>query len=176
MRLVAATNRDLKKMVDEGKFREDLFYRLNVVNIDLPPLRERAGDIPLLAQHFLKELAAENDKKIEGITPEAMEVLAAYPWPGNVRELRNIVERMVVLARGDKLTVRDLPATIREGVQPRAVEVSAANRALDEVEKQLINRPSKTTANRTKAAKKLGISRRTLHRKLNEYGLRDKDE
>jgi DNA-binding NtrC family response regulator len=164
-------------MVDEGKFREDLFYRLYVVIIHLPPLRERAGDIPLLAQHFLKELAAANDKKVDSITPDAMDILSAYSWPGNVRELRNIIERMIVLSRGEKLTVRDIPTAIRDGVQPRSVAVSAANLSLDEVEKQLIINSLKNHGdNRTKAAAQLGISRRTLHRKLNEYGLRGKDE
>ena len=174
VRLIAATNRDLKKMVDEGKFREDLFYRLYVVIIHLPPLRERPGDIPILAQHFLKELATANDKKVESITPEAMDILSSYSWPGNVRELRNIVERMIVLARGEKLTVRDIPAAIREGIQPRTVAVSASNLSLDEVEKQIIiNALKNHDDNRTKAANQLGISRRTLHRKLNEYGLRE---
>jgi DNA-binding NtrC family response regulator len=177
VRLIAATNRDLKKMVEEGKFREDLFYRLYVVIIHLPPLRERAGDIPLLAQHFLKDLAAANDKKIESITPDAMDILSAYSWPGNVRELRNIVERMIVLSRGEKLTVRDIPAAIREGVQPRSIAMSASNLSLDEVEKQLIINALKNHGeNRTKAAAQLGISRRTLHRKLNEYGLRENAE
>ena len=177
VRLIAATNRDLKKMVAEGKFREDLFYRLYVVVIHLPPLRERTGDIPLLAQHFLKELSAANGKKIESITPDAMDILSAYPWPGNVRELRNIVERMIVLSRGEKLTVRDIPAALRDGVQPRAGAVSAPNMSLDEVEKQLIINALKNHGeNRTKAAAQLGISRRTLHRKLNEYGLRESAE
>jgi DNA-binding NtrC family response regulator len=161
-------------MVDEGKFREDLFYRLYVVIIHLPPLRERPGDIPMLAQHFLKELATANDKKVESITPEAMDILSSYSWPGNVRELRNIVERMIVLARGEKLTVRDIPTAIREDIQPRTVAVSASNLSLDEVEKQIIiNALKNHDDNRTKAANQLGISRRTLHRKLNEYGLRE---
>ncbi len=174
VRLIAATNRDLKKMVAEGKFREDLFYRLYVVVIHLPPLRERAGDIPLLARHFLKELSETNGKKIESITPDAMDILLAYSWPGNVRQLRNIIERMIVLSRGEKLTVRDIPAAIRDGVQPKAGAVSAPNMSLDEVEKQhIINALKNNGENRTKAAAQLGISRRTLHRKLNEYGLRE---
>ena len=138
VRLIAATNRDLKKMVDEGKFREDLFYRLYVVVIHLPPLRERTGDIPLLVQHFLKELARGEQQDDRGLTPDAMDLLAAYPWPGNVRELRNVIERMVVLARGDKLTVRDIPAAMRESALAAAVPVSGAELSLDEAEKQLI--------------------------------------
>lgn len=171
VRLIAATNRDLKKMVDEGTFREDLYYRLNVVTIHLPPLRERPDDIPLLVQHFLKELAAENGKTIAGLTPEAMGALAAYAWPGNVRELRNVIERMVVMARGDTLTVRDLPAALRDESRPRG-GVPAGPVSLDEAEKQLILRALKACDdNRTAAARQLGISRRTLHRKLKEYGM-----
>jgi two-component system response regulator AtoC len=171
VRLIAATNRDLKKMVDEGAFREDLFYRLNVVTVHLPPLRERPEDIPLLVQHFLKELAEENGKTLEGLTPEAMSLLAAHPWPGNVRELRNVIESMVVLARGETLTVRDVPAALREESRPRG-GLSAGPVSLDEAEKQMILRTLKACGdNRTRAAAQLGISRRTLHRKLNEYGL-----
>ena len=172
VRLLAATNRDLRRMVDEGAFREDLFYRLNVVTIHLPPLRERPEDIPLLAGHFLKTLAAENGKKLEGLTPEAMSALMAYSWPGNVRELRNVIERMVVLARGETLGVRDIPAGLREGARGRGVSVSGAL-SLEEVEKQMILRALKAhDGHRIKAAAQLGISPRTLHRKLNEYGLR----
>ena len=175
VRLVAATNKNLKEMMEQGRFREDLFYRLYVVVIRLPALRERVGDIPLLAQHFLKSLAKENGKAVDGITPEAMEALAAYPWPGNVRELRNVLERMVVLSRGDKLTLRDIPAAIRDAVRQDLAPKAAGELTLDEAEKQLIIRALKThEGNRTLAAKHLGISRRTLHRKLNEYGLRDK--
>ncbi len=175
VRLVAATNKNLKEMMEQGRFREDLFYRLYVVVIHLPALRERDGDIPLLAQHFLKSLAKENGKAIDGITPEAMEALAAYSWPGNVRELRNVLERMVVLSRGDKLTLRDVPAAIRDAVRQDIVPKPAGELTLDEAEKQLIIRALKThEGSRTLAAKELGISRRTLHRKLNEYGLRDK--
>ncbi len=174
VRLIAATNRDLKKMVDEGKFREDLYYRLYVVAIHLPPLRERTGDIPLLTQHFLKDLAHQNGKAIDSITPDALDTLTAYAWPGNVRELRNVIERMVVLARGDRLTVRDIPAAIRESAPHRTILPTHAEISLQEAEKQLIVNALKAHGdNRTKAAAQLGISRRTLHRKLNEYGLRE---
>lgn len=177
VRLVAATNRDLKQMVDEGRFREDLFYRLYVVVIHLPPLRERVSDIPLLTQHFIRSLSDQNNKVVEGITPEAMDVLTAYPWPGNVRELRNALERMVVLSRGGKLAVRDIPAGIRDHTPRRGgIAVGANEMSLDEVEKQMIVRALRAcNGNRTKAAKQLGISRRTLHRKLNEYQLREED-
>ena len=177
VRLVAATNKNLKELMEQGKFREDLFYRLYVVVIHLPALRERTGDIPLLAQHFLKGLAKENAKAVDGITPEAMEALTAYSWPGNVRELRNVLERMVVLSRGDKLTLRDVPAVIRDAVRQGVAPRASGELTIDEAEKQMIIRALKThEGNRTLAAKELGISRRTLHRKLNEYGLRDKKE
>jgi len=173
VRLVAATNQDLKRQVEEGRFREDLFYRLYVVNLTLPPLREREGDIVLLAQHYLKTLAAENNKKEVGLTSEAMEALVAYPWPGNVRELRNVIERMVVLGTGRKLTLQNLPATFR----PERGSLRSSTRAgsrLRDTEQQLIEEAlRRQKGNRTQAARDLGISRRTLHRKLNEFGLRD---
>ena len=176
VRLVAATNRDLKKMVEEGKFREDLFYRLFVVNLTLPPLREREGDIVLLAQHYLKALAAEHGKKASGITPDAMDLLSAYPWPGNVRELRNVIERMVVLGSGEKLTVRDLPPSFRLAAG-RAESAARPGSALRDAERQLIEEAlRKNKGSRTKAAQDLGISRRTLHRKINEFGLRNSED
>jgi len=175
-RLISATNRDLKQMMEDGDFREDLFYRLHVVVVKMPPLRSRGQDIPLLADHFLQQLREENLKDIEGFTPDAMATLSAYRWPGNVRELRNVIERMVVLSRGGKLTVRDIPAVVRDAVDPdRAVRPQAAV-TLELAEKQMIAQALKAHGgNRTKAAEQLGISRRTLHRKLNEYGLRKDD-
>lgn len=171
VRLVTATNRDLRQQVAEGKFREDLFYRLFVVNVTLPPLREREGDIVLLARHYLQELAAENGKTITGITPEAMDALTAYSWPGNVRELRNVIERMVVLSNGEKLTVRDLPAALRG---PARAAAPRSGSALRDAERQMIiDALRRHKNNRTRAAQELGIHRRTLHRKLNEYGLRE---
>ena len=171
VRLVTATNRDLRQQVAEGKFREDLFYRLFVVNVTLPPLREREGDIVLLARHYLQELAAENGKTITGITPEAMDALTAYSWPGNVRELRNVIERMVVLSNGEKLTVRDLPAALRG---PARAATPRSGSALRDAERQMsIDGLRRHKNNRTRAAQELGIHRRTLHRKLNEYGLRE---
>ena len=177
VRLVAATNKDLKQMVAEGRFREDLYYRLYVVVIHLPPLRDRVSDIPLLAQHFIRSLAAQNNKDVEGLTPEAMDVLTSYGWPGNVRELRNVLERMVVLSRGNKLSVRDIPAAIRDHTPRRPAHLPGTSElSLQEAEKQMIIRALRSSdGNRTKAAAQLGISRRTLHRKLNEYGLREED-
>ena len=173
VRLVAATNRDLRARVAEGTFREDLFYRLYVVNLTLPPLRDRTGDVVLLAQHYLRTLAEENGKKPLAISPEAMDVLQAYAWPGNVRELRNVIERMVVLGSGTRLTVADLPAAVRDGGVGGLAIASRSGRVLRDAERQLIAAALRRHGdNRTKAAQDLGISRRTLHRKLNEFGLR----
>jgi two-component system response regulator AtoC len=174
LRLVAATNKDLAAQVREGRFREDLFFRLRVVVINLPSLRERAVDIPLLAQTFLKELAAENGKKVSDFTAEALAALRAYAWPGNVRELRATVEHAVVLCRGERVSVRDLPPSLR-GQAPELASggaVAGGSLTVKEAEKQLIIRALKESqGNRTLAAQKLGMSRRTLHRKLHAYRL-----
>ena len=174
IRLVTATNKNLRQLVDEGKFREDLFFRLDVITINLPPLRERGGDISLLCDKFIKELSAINNKNIEGITPDAMNVLSTYKWPGNVRELRNTIEKMVVLARGDKLTSRDLPLNIKEEVQAAGgiiLPISGidGNSLANSEKKMILAALQKCNQNRTKAAEELGISRRTLHRKLKQY-------
>ncbi len=176
VRLVAATNRDLKKMVAEGKFRDDLFYRLSVVTVTLPPLRERRDDVPLLVTAFNRQYSAENNAPVREITQEAVNLLMAYDWPGNVRELRNAVEQMVVLARGDRLTVRDIPAAIRSGADLTKISVvrPGMTMTVEEAERQLIVQALKETGgNRTHAADKIGMSRRTLHRKLKRYRLED---
>jgi two-component system response regulator AtoC len=174
VRLIAATNRDLKSMVDDGEFREDLFYRLYVVALRMPPLRERRSDIALLLQEFLALFNTENGKAVEGFTPDALDLLSAYGWNGNVRELRNVVERMVVMAKGNRLTVRDLPLAVREGTGRGVQAKWGGELSLEEAERAMIVKALKATGgNRTMAAGQLGISRRTLHRKLNEYGLRD---
>ncbi len=177
VRLIAATNRDLEAMVEQGTFRGDLFYRLHVVAINLPPLRERMDDMPLLANRFLREFAAENGKQVEGITADALDVLMGCSWPGNVRELRNVIERMVVMGRGDKLSVRDIPPGLREAAgaprPPRGRH--GADRSLSELERAAVTQALEACGgNRVQAARRLGISRRTLHRKLNEYGLRER--
>lgn len=176
VRLVAATNKNLDKLVEKGIFRHDLFFRLNVIRVDLPPLRERENDIAILAHHFLKTLSEENGKTIIGFTPDVLDAFQAYSWPGNVREMRNIIERMVVLSRTDKLGVKDLPPDIRPSATTgRQKHVSTGKSStLEDAEKQLIINALETHGgNRTKAAEQLGISRRTLHRKLNEYQLRE---
>jgi DNA-binding NtrC family response regulator len=176
VRLIAATNRDLRTMADQGKFREDLYYRLSVISVTMPPLRERRDDIPLLVTGFVDEFSRENGKNVRDITGDAMNVLMAYDWPGNVRELRNCIEQMVVLARSDRLTLRDLPAAVRGGADLRKVSVvrPGSTITVEEAERQLIIQAlNECKGNRTTAAKKIGMSRRTLHRKLKKYGLEE---
>jgi DNA-binding NtrC family response regulator len=169
-RLIAATNRDLKKMVAEGTFREDLYYRLYVVVIQLPALRERRSDIPLLLKHFLDGFNKENGRSIDGFSPDALDLLMSYAWPGNVRELRNVVEQVVVLSRSPRIGVRDLPAHIREAGASGGGSAPGGT-SLEALEKQAIRQALKAAGgNRTHAAEALGISRRTLHRKIAEYG------
>jgi two-component system, NtrC family, response regulator AtoC len=175
VRLIAATNKNLQDMVRAGTFREDLFFRLRVVEIPLPPLRERPGDVPLLAQTFLREFASENGKSVNDFTADALELLMTHSWPGNVRELRTAIEHAVVLCRGEKISARDLPPSVRGGgalaTDPSKFLVRN-DLTVKEAEKQLIIRALKETkGNRTLAAKKIGMSRRTFHRKLHTYHL-----
>ncbi|MHC4895374.1 MAG: sigma-54-dependent transcriptional regulator [Planctomycetota bacterium] len=175
IRLLAATNQDLEERVKEGRFREDLLYRLKVVAVDLPPLRERAGDVPLLLDHYISQLAEQHERPVRGVTPEARTILTRYAWPGNVRELRNVVESMVLLCRSDLIDVEDIPASLADG--PRiegdgggGYELSG--KSLEEVERDLIRANLELTdGNRQKAALMLGIGERTLYRKIKEYGL-----
>jgi two-component system response regulator HydG len=173
VRVIAATNRDLKEMVSSGAFREDLYYRLNVVSLNTPPLRERKEDIPLFAQNFLDMFAEKNRKKIKGFTPAAMDGIIKYRWPGNVRELMNAVERAVVLARSDYLDEKDLPAI--QGELPESVrsqQEETWNMPLEEVEKTTILKTLESLkGNKSETARRLGITRRTLHKKLKKYGV-----
>jgi DNA-binding NtrC family response regulator len=180
VRLIAATNKKLEELVKAGTFREDLYYRLNVVRMELPPLRDRRADIPLLAQAFMRESARENDKRVREIAPEVMERLIGYGWPGNVRELRSAIERAVVLCRGERITLRDLPSEVRADAAVPATGggggqfIAQGDITVKEAEKQLIIRAlHESNGSRTDAAKKLGMSRRTLHRKLHAYHLED---
>lgn len=174
-RLLSATNRNLRQMVNEGEFREDLFYRLDVVTVHLPALRERYEDIPLLIKHYMDQFAHENNKPIEGISEEALSMLCAYKWPGNIRELRNCIERMTVLSNKNELGVESIPPNIRNssGSGGTAVAIpSVKSLDLDKNERALIVKAlEECDGNRTHAAEKLGISRRTLHRKLKTYNL-----
>jgi DNA-binding NtrC family response regulator len=180
VRLIAATNKKLEELVKAGTFREDLYYRLNVVRMELPPLRDRRVDIPLLAQAFMRESARENDKRVREIAPEAMERLIGYGWPGNVRELRSAIERAVVLCRSERVTLRDLPSEVRADAAVPTTGggggqfIAQGDITVKEAEKQLIIRAlHESNGSRTDAAKKLGMSRRTLHRKLHAYHLED---
>jgi DNA-binding NtrC family response regulator len=176
VRLIAATNKNLEEMVRAGTFREDLFFRLRVLEISLPPLRERANDTLLLARRFLSEFATENNKNVNDFTPDALEALMNHSWPGNVRELRTAIERAVILARGDKISLRDLPPDVRQASPRAGGAVSASTTptqnggTVADAEKQLIIRALRDNeGNRTLAAKQIGVSRRTLHRKLRLY-------
>jgi two-component system, NtrC family, response regulator AtoC len=173
VRVLAATNRDLESMVKEGKFREDLYYRIHVVLIELPPLRERREDIALLARNFLKEFARENGKSELSFSSRVEDMLVQYPWPGNVRQLRTAVEHGVVMCRGKEIQPGDLPPDVRQFVTTNtAPAVDTLN--LQEIEKHSIRQALQSCGgNRTEAAKTLGISRRTLHRKLHEYQIDD---
>ncbi len=176
VRIITATNRSLPDLIKEGAFREDLYYRLNVIEVDMPPLRERREDIPLLAEHFRVFFAGQNRKELKGFTPGSMDHLIRYGWPGNVRELRNAVERGVVMATGEYLDLDDLPALATDGISPGdaalALQASAGNVTLDEVEKSTILQTLEATeGNKSEAARRLGITRKTLHKKLKLYGV-----
>ena len=184
VRLIAATNKNLEAMVKEGRFREDLYFRLRVVEIWMPPLRERSSDIPLLATSFLNEFAKENSKSIGAFEPEAMQALTQYSWPGNVRELKTAIEHAVVLARGGRVSVCDLPPSVHGQRRPLLLasltapadplSVRSGPGTVREAEKEMIVQALKESdGNRTIAARKLGMSRRTLHRKLHSYELED---
>ncbi len=175
VRLLCATNKNLLDEVKAGRFREDLYYRINVIYLKLPPLRERKEDIPLLAESFVKSLALTNAKKIKSIAPGALEALQKYDWPGNIRELKNILERMVVLSSGEELTADLVPDDIKNSqtVRGSAAPVPVSeNSNLSDMEKIYIQQAlAAVKGNKSLAAKKLGISRRTLYRKIQEYGL-----
>lgn len=178
VRLIAATNKNLEALVREGKFRDDLFFRLNVVRIIMPPLRDRKDDIPLLVRSFVRHFAKANEKQVVDLAPEAMNALLSYNWPGNVRELRTAIEHGVVMASGPQVGLRDLPPAVRQaagtplpkGISPaRAFGEKSSPLDIRETERKLILQAlAATNGNVTAAAKKLGISRRTLHRKINE--------
>jgi DNA-binding NtrC family response regulator len=174
VRLIAATNRDLAALVREGKFREDLYYRLAVVQIRVPPLRERKEDIPLLANTFLKEICERDGKAFRPLSPDAMEALLRYDWPGNVRELKGAIDSGVTLATGNQITVRDLPLTVQGasgGLPLREVGAQDFVNIHDNEVRLIMRALDESGGNRTEAAKKLGISRRTLHRRLKELQL-----
>jgi two-component system, NtrC family, response regulator AtoC len=184
VRLIAATNKNLEQLVREGKFRDDLYFRLNVVRIVMPPLRERKEDIPILVRGFLRHFCKENGKPLLELEPDAMDALLTYDWPGNIRELRTAIEHGVVMATGKQVTLRDLPVAVRRAASPAGAKLpggvspteafgeKTSPLDLHETERRLIAQAlAATNGNVTAAAKKLGISRRTLHRKINEMNL-----
>jgi DNA-binding NtrC family response regulator len=168
VRVIAATNRDLKEEVARGRFREDLYYRLNVINLEMPSLRSRSSDIPLLATHFLRKYATENGRSLEGFTDDALARLSAYRWPGNVRELENIIERAVVLSPGPKVSAADLPSHLVPSDAGAGIRIPGST--MDEIERYAITRTLESTGGSTsKAADLLGISVRKIQYKLHEY-------
>jgi DNA-binding NtrC family response regulator len=180
VRVISATNRDLGQSVANGQFREDLYYRLNVISIQLPPLRERKGDIPLIADHYLKKYVASSEKEVKGIAPEAMRLLEEYHWPGNVRELQNVMERAVVLTEHELLRPQDLPEQIhtRVGiastVSPRDLPLKQAKEewAASFERDYLIHLLKRHDGNISQAAKSAGVDRKTIHRLVKKYGIR----
>ena len=177
VRVIAATNRNLREEVEQKRFREDLFFRLNVISIEVPALRERSEDIPLLAAHFLEKFAARNRKNVKGFAPQALDMLRRYSWPGNVRELQNAVERAVILCTGDLITGPELPASVTGAAEqaapvPETAEASLAGLSLEALERRAIEDTLRQTEdNKSEAARRLGITRATLHNKLRKYGL-----
>jgi DNA-binding NtrC family response regulator len=175
VRVVAATNRDLRKLVAEGGFRDDLYYRLNVVTIQVPPLRERASDIPLLAQHFLETFAHRTTRRVKRLAPEALGLLAAYHWPGNVRELENVIERAVALSASETLVPDDFPPQLCEA-PARAPRLPVSGMTLEEVKRWYVNKVlEEAGGNKLRAAELLGIDRRTLYRILERQATEDEE-
>jgi len=180
VRLMAATNRDLIQAVEKGIFRNDLYFRLKVVTLHVPPLRERKEDIPLLVSHFVQHFSDEHHKTISQVSPEAMEILVKYPWPGNVRELKNLIENLVVFSTGSSLNLEDLPADIRSKIDQLSLPLDQSlplfeDLDMEAIEKQAILKAlEKTGGNRLKASQLLGIGLRTLQKKLKDYGMTER--
>jgi DNA-binding NtrC family response regulator len=173
VRVLAATNRDPMKAIEEGKLREDLYYRLNVVPIALPPLRDRNEDIPLLVQHFINEFNGKHHLQIEGASDDAMAMLKAYSWPGNVRELRNVIERSVVLAKGDWVEEKDLPPYVRDpSLRPEKIVFAVGDTTVADAERELILKTlARAGNNKAEAARQLGVDVKTIYNKLKSYGI-----
>jgi len=171
IRVLAATNRDLEEGVAQGSFRRDLYYRLKVVSIDIPPLRERPEDIPLLAHHFLQKVGGESPR-VKGIDDAALRLLRKYPWPGNVRELENCIESAVAMARGETLGVEDLPESLIENVRPATARPPAGGLSLKAYEKHAIEETLTLCAGEIlRTARMLGIGKSTLYRKMQQHGI-----
>jgi DNA-binding NtrC family response regulator len=176
VRIVAATNKNLEEEVKAGRFREDLYYRLNVVHLKVPSLKERKDDLPLLIDSFIKKFAAENEKEIIGIDSKAKAALLKYDWPGNIRQLQNCIESSVVMSNGKQIKLEDLPLSVSEYTGQEAISIPMGI-SLEDAEKIIIMQNlSANKGNKSKTADILGIGRKTLHRKLNEYGLELSDD
>ena len=179
VRVIAATNRDLRAMVSDGRFRDDLYYRINVLSIDVPPLRERREDIPVLIDYFLKKHTKNTSRLITGLTPETRKLMIDYSWPGNVRQLESAIERAILLAEGDKITLEDLPTEVRQDAGPAAegtFKLPAEGINFEDVERNLITQAmEQTDYNITKAAKLLGLTFRTLQYRLEKFGIKKPD-
>jgi two-component system response regulator AtoC len=173
VRVISASNRDLEDAMKKGEFREDLYYRLSVFPIKLPALRERKEDIPLIAAHFLKKYSEQENKKVEGINPDALELLMAYNWPGNVRELENAIERAIVLTNGDEVTAKELPPAVRSIGEKKIYESdNTLSSWIEKLEEEALRQALlENEGNISKTAKKLGIGRATIYRKAKKYGL-----
>ena len=179
VRVVAATNRDLRAMVGDGRFRDDLYYRINVLSIDVPPLRERREDIPVLIDYFLKKHTRNTSRLIRGLTPETKKVMVEYSWPGNVRQLESAIERAILLCEGDQITVEDLPSEVKQDIGPAsegAFKLPPEGINFEDVERDLITQAmEQTDYNITKAAKLLGLTFRTLQYRLEKFGIKKAD-
>ena len=179
VRVIAATNRDLRAMVADGRFRDDLYYRINVLSIDVPPLRERREDIPVLIDYFLKKHTKNTSRLVRGLTPETKKLMNDYSWPGNVRQLESAIERAILLSEGDLITLEDLPSEVRQDVGPAAdgaFKLPAEGINFEEVERNLITQAmEQTDYNITKAAKLLGLTFRTLQYRLEKFGIKKPD-
>ena len=180
VRVVAATNRDLRAMVSDGRFRDDLYYRINVLSIDVPPLRERRDDIPVLIDFFLRKHTRNTSRLVRGLTPEARRVMMDYAWPGNVRQLESAIERAILLCEGDQITVEDLPLEVRQEARPAsegAFKLPPEGLSFEDVERDLIVQAmERTDYNITKAAKLLGLTFRTLQYRLEKFGIKRPDK
>src|SRR6266567_9005401 len=180
VRVVAATNRDLRAMVSDGRFRDDLYYRINVLSIDVPPLRERREDIPVLIDYFLKKHTRNTSRLVRGLTPETRKLMVEYSWPGNVRQLESAIERAILLCEGDQITVEDLPSEVRQEVGPAAegaFKLPAEGINFEDVERNLITQAMEQTEyNITKSAKLLGLTFRTLQYRLEKFGIKKPED
>jgi len=180
VRVVAATNRDLRAMVGDGRFRDDLYYRINVLSIDVPPLRERRDDIPVLIDFFLKKHTRHTSRLVRGLASDARRIMLNYSWPGNVRQLESAIERAILLCEGDLITVEDLPLEVRQEARPASegmFKLPVEGLSFEDVERHLIMQAmERTDYNITKAAKLLGLTFRTLQYRLEKFGIKRTDK